>query len=164
MNLFIDSGLSPFPGTLQILSRLGLFGEAANLNFVLCSSAVVIGVHGSFDCAVCLGRPRYSMPVRAPRQEVSQEDRTSLSTYMYHPLHHRRGSKTMSSSRRRLAALALLAATDAGRGSASEAASPNTKHEHGQGRIIRPDDDAIDAKPMPMPMPAANSGTCASLW
>ena len=68
----------------------------------------------------------------------------------------------MSSSRRRcLAALALLAATDAGRGSASEAASPNTQHENGQGRIIRHDDAAIDTKPMPMSM---DGGTCASLW
>ena len=73
----------------------------------------------------------------------------------------------MSSSRRRLAALALLAATDAGRGSASEAAAsssvvpPNT--ENGQGRRIRHDDAAIDAKPMPLPM-AMEGGTCASLW
>ena len=67
----------------------------------------------------------------------------------------------MSSSRRRcLAALALLAATDAGHGSASEAASPNTGHGHG--RIIRHDDGAINTKPMPMP--AANSGTCTPLW
>ena len=70
----------------------------------------------------------------------------------------------MSSSRRRcLAALALLAATDAGRGSASEAVpAPNTEHEHGQERIIRHDDAAINTKPMPMP--AANSGTCTPLW
>ena len=69
------------------------------------------------------------------------------------------------SSRRRLAALALVAAV-AGRGYAEAASSSSvvpssTKQGQEQERIIRHDGAAIDAEPMLMPV---DGGTCAPLW